>query len=138
MSAGDSVIRVLIADDHALVRAGLRMLVEDEDDMVVVGEAADGAAALQLALDERPAVLLSDLRMPPPDGIELARLLRHAAPEIRTVIVSAHEDREIVREARAAGACGYVVKRAGPAALVTAIRAVARGADYWDAAPITG
>lgn len=123
----DAAIRVLIADDHEMVRAGLRMIVEDEDDMRVVGEAADGAEALRLALALRPAVLLADLRMPPPDGIELARLLRGAAPETRTVIVTAHEDSEIAAEAQAAGALGYVVKRGGPAALLDAIRAVAAG-----------
>jgi DNA-binding NarL/FixJ family response regulator len=121
MSAS-GVIRVVIADDHELVRAGLRMLVEDEDDMVVVGEAADGAEALRLTLETQPDVLLADLRMPPPDGIELARLLRGQAPQVRTIIVSAHEDGEIITEALAAGAVAYVVKRAGPGALVEAIR----------------
>lgn len=124
MSAGGRVIRVVIADDHEMVRAGLRMLVEDEDDMAVVAEAADGAEALRLTLETRPDVLLADLRMPPPDGIELARLLREQAPDVRTIIVSAHEDAEIIAEALAAGAVAYVVKRAGPAALVEAIRGV--------------
>lgn len=125
--SADERIRVLVADDHAMVRAGLRMIIEDEDDMMVVGEAEDGAEALRLAEATRPAVLLADLRMPPPDGIELARLLAEQAPEIRTIIVSAHEDPEIVREALAAGAAGYVVKRQGPTALIEAIRAAIAG-----------
>jgi DNA-binding NarL/FixJ family response regulator len=130
MSAGrplqDTRTRVLIADDHALVRAGLRMIVEDENDLAVVGEAADGEEALRLALAERPAVLLADLRMPPPDGIELARLLREQAPEIKTIIVSAHEDPEIMRDAMRSGAAAYVIKREGPTALLDAIRTVMR------------
>lgn len=132
-TAGDDArIRVLIADDHGMVRAGLRMIVEDEDDMLVVGEAADGAEGLRVALETRPDVLLADLRMPPPDGIELARLLRQRAPETRTIIVTAHEDGEIARDALAAGAVGYVVKRAGPTALIDAIREVAAGGSCFD------
>ena len=127
-------VSVLIADDHEMVRAGLRMIVEDEDDMAVVGEAADGGEALRLALAERPHVVLADLRMPPPDGIELARLLREQAPEVRTIIVTAHEDAAIMAEAQAAGAVGSVVKRSGPELLVEAIRVVARGTVFWDAA----
>jgi DNA-binding NarL/FixJ family response regulator len=123
-------IRVLLADDHAMVRTGLRMIVEDEEDMVVVGDAEDGAEALRLAEEAQPAVLLADLHMPAPDGIELARLLREVSPQVRTIIVSAHEDTEIMREALAAGAVGYVVKRLGPTVLIDAIRAAADGKVY--------
>lgn len=127
-------IRVLIADDHALVRTGLRMILEDEPDMEVVGEAGNGVRALAMALTLLPAVLLADISMPPPDGIELARLLCRDAPGVRTIVVTMHEDEEMVRDAWAAGAAGFVLKRAGPDELLAAIRKVARGGRYLDAA----
>jgi DNA-binding NarL/FixJ family response regulator len=105
-----------------MVRATLRMVLEDEPDLLVVGEAADGAAARELVHELRPEVLLADMRMPPPDGIELARLLCREAPDVRTIIVSAHEDAALVREALAAGAVAFVAKRAGPEELLEAIR----------------
>lgn len=125
-------IGVLIADDHAMVRAGLRMLIEDEPGLEVVGEAQDGAEALRLAHALRPTIVLADLRMPPPDGIELARLLARDLPEMRTIVVSMHEDRATVADALAAGAAGYVIKRSGPDELIAAIRSVAAGGRYLD------
>ena len=133
-SAGrvDGAITVLIADDHAMVRAGLCMILENEPDIEVVGEAADGAEALRLASTLLPAVVLADISMPPPDGIELVRLLCRDVPGVRTIIVSMHEDTEMLRAALAAGAAGYVVKRASPTELVRAIRRVAAGEVYVD------
>ncbi len=127
-------IRVLIADDHALVRTGLRMLLEDEPGMEVVGEAPDGARALELALALLPTVVLADISMPPPDGIELARLLGHAAPGVKTIMVTMHEDEEMLRDAWAAGAAGFVIKRSGPDELLLAIRRAAAGERHLDAA----
>jgi two-component system, NarL family, response regulator NreC len=126
----DETIRVLIADDHALVRTGLCMILEDEPGMEVVGEAADGAEALELALELRPSVVLADVSMPPPDGIELARLLRRKLPATKTIIVTMHEDDEVARDALAAGAAGYVIKRSGPQELTRAIRQVMAGEIY--------
>ena len=120
-------IRVLIADDHALVRSGLCMILEDEPGMEVVGEAADGTHALRLALDLLPTIVLADISMPPPDGIELARLLCRDAPGVKTIMVTMHEDREMLLDAWAAGAAGFVVKRSGADELVQAIRQVAAG-----------
>jgi DNA-binding NarL/FixJ family response regulator len=126
-------IRVLIAEDHALVRTGLCMIVGDEPDMEVVGEVSDGAEALALALALLPTVVLADISMPPPDGIELARLLCRDAPGVKTIMVTMHEDEVTVQEAAAAGAAGFVVKRSGPDELVQAIRRVVAGERYLDA-----
>lgn len=128
------LIRILIADDHPLVRMSLRMVLEEEPDFEVVGEAADGVRALELAHALRPNVVLADIRMPPPDGIELARLLSRDLPATRTIVVSMHEDAGTVRDALAAGAAGYVLKRSGPCELIDAIRAVAAGEIHLDRA----
>ncbi len=125
-------IRILIADDHALVRTGLCMILEDEPDMEVVGEAGDGVRALELALALLPTVVLADFSMPPPDGIELVRLLCRDAPGVRTIIVTMHEDGQMVQDAFAAGAAGFVLKRSGPGELLRAIRHVAAGEKYFD------
>jgi two-component system response regulator NreC len=126
-------IRVLIADDHAMVRSGLRMILEDEPGMEVVGEAGDGARALELVMALLPTILLADISMPPPDGIELARLLHLEAPRVKTILVTMHEDAEMLQDARAAGAAGFVVKRSGADELLRAIRRVAAGERYLDA-----
>jgi two-component system response regulator NreC len=129
---GAERIRVLIVDDHAMVRTGLRMILEDEPDIDVVGEAADGKRALELALRVRPTVVLADVSMPPPDGIELARLLRRDLPGTKTLLVSMHEEEVVVRSGLAAGAAGYVAKRSGPDELLVALRSVAQGTIYVD------
>lgn len=125
-------IRVLIADDHRLVRAGLRMILETEPDIEVAGEAEDGTRALEVALALRPDVVLADISMPPPDGIELTRLLRRDLPETRTLVVSMYQDEAMVRAALAAGAAGYVVKHAAPDELIQAIRTAVAGRRYLD------
>jgi DNA-binding NarL/FixJ family response regulator len=127
-----SPTRILIADDHALVRAGLRMILETEPDLVVVGEAPGGAEALLLAQALAPAVLLADIMMPPPDGIELTRILYRDLPQIRVILVTLHEDGNMLHDGLAAGAAGYVAKRSGPDELLAAIRAVAAGQTYVD------
>jgi two-component system, NarL family, response regulator NreC len=125
-----SIIRVLIADDHGLMRAGLAALLKCETDMEVVGAAANGREALRLARELRPDVLLADISMPPPDGIELARLLKAELPECRTLIVSMHDDLQLVQNALNAGAAGYLVKHALEADLSRAVRTVAGGQVY--------
>jgi DNA-binding NarL/FixJ family response regulator len=131
-------IRVLIADDHGLVRRGLEMILSMEDDVEVVGQAASGPEALELALRLRPDVVLADISMPPPDGIEVARILRSRLPEAKTLIVTMHEDNHMVRKALAAGAAGYLIKRAMGDELLDAVRTVAAGRRYVDPFTATG
>ena len=118
-------IKVLLADDQAMIRSGLRLILEDQDDITVVGEAADGAEAVDLARRLRPDVCLIDIRMPKLDGIEVTRAL--AGPglpdPLRVVIVTTFDLDEYVFGALHAGAVGFVLKDAGPSLLVEAVRA---------------
>lgn len=123
-------IRILVADDHGVLRAGLRALLNAEPDMKVVSDASDGAEALQLAISRRPDVVLLDISMPDDTGIEVTRRLRGACPETRILILTVHEDETLLREAIRAGAAGYIVKRAIESELINAIRAVHRGDHY--------
>jgi two-component system response regulator NreC len=123
-------IRILIADDHGVVRAGLRALLDAEPDIQVVGEAADGPEALRLAGELRPDVVLLDLSMPGPGGIEVTRRLKKAAPEMRVLVLTFHEDDALLREAIRAGAAGYITKRAFESELINAIQATWRGDLY--------
>jgi two-component system response regulator NreC len=123
-------IRILVADDHGVLRAGLRALLNAEPDMRVVSDASDGAEALQLAISRRPDVVLLDISMPDDTGIEVTRRLQGACPETRILILTVHEDETLLREAIRAGAAGYIVKRAIESELINAIRAVHRGDHY--------
>lgn len=125
-------IRVLVADDHRMARAGLCMLLRLEPDLEIVGEADDGYAALALAAELRPDVLLADVSMPGPGGIELARQLRDAMPNVHVVVLTMHEDSNLVREALTAGAYGYIIKRTAESDLVSAVHASAAGEVYVD------
>jgi DNA-binding NarL/FixJ family response regulator len=125
-----SAIRVLLADDHALVRAGIRSLLEGLEGVSVVGEAREGREALALIHRYRPHVALVDVAMPEMNGIELAAEVARAEPATRVVILSMHRSEEYVRRALRAGASGYLLKDAGVGELETAIRAVARGESY--------
>ncbi|MFF8618367.1 response regulator [Streptomyces sp. NPDC015350] len=122
-------IRVLLADDQAMIRSGLRLILEDQDDITVVGEAADGAEAVELARRLRPDVCLVDIRMPGLDGIDVTRAL--AGPGItdplRVVIVTTFDLDEYVHGALHAGAVGFVLKGAAPALLTEAVRAAHAG-----------
>ena len=122
-------IRVLVADDQAMVRSGLRLILEDQPDITVVGEAADGAEAVALARRLRPDVCLVDIRMPRLDGIEVTRALAGpgVADPLRVVIVTTFDLDEYVYGALRAGAVGFVLKDAGPALLAEAVRAAAPG-----------
>ena len=127
--AGAGVIRVVIADDQQLVRAGFRVLLDAEDDVEVVGEAGDGAAALELVRRERPDVVLMDIRMPGVDGLEATRAITDD-PELRDVkvlILTTFELDEYVFDALRAGAAGFLVKHTEPAELVRAVHVVAAG-----------
>jgi DNA-binding NarL/FixJ family response regulator len=123
------VIRVAVADDQALVRLGLRVLLESEDDLELVGEATDGAAALRLVRRARPDVVLMDVRMPVMDGLEALRAIADD-PDLaatRVVVLTTFELDEYVFEALRAGASGFLIKDSEPADILRAIRVVARG-----------
>jgi len=123
-------IRVMIADDHAIVRAGLRMLINPQPDMEVVGEAADGHEALRQAREANPDVLTLDLTMPGGDGLKALEGLREACPQTRVLVLTMHEDPSYLRAALAAGASGYVAKSAVDAELLAAIRSIVQGRTF--------
>ena len=126
--AGGLVIRVLIADDEALVRGGLRMILEAQPDIEIAGEADDGRAALELAARSHPDVVLMDIRMPGLDGLEATRrLLASAAPAPRVLILTTFDLDEYVYEALRAGASGFLLKSARPPELIAAVRAAVAG-----------
>lgn len=128
------MIRVLIADDHAIVRTGLRALIASEPSLELAGEATGGYEAIELVGKTRPDVLLLDLSMPDLDGIAVTRRLKPQAPGLRILILTIHEDEALLREAIRAGASGYILKRAAEAELISAIRVVMRGDLYVDPA----
>jgi DNA-binding NarL/FixJ family response regulator len=121
------VIRVLIADDHSLVRAGLERLLDSAEDIAVVASAADGEQAATLAADLHPDVALMDLSMPGVDGIEATRRIRAADQAVNVVVLTSFTDRERILQAIDAGALGYLLKDAEPDELLRGIRAAARG-----------
>jgi two-component system response regulator NreC len=123
-------IHILIADDHGVLRAGLRTLLNAEPNLEVVAEASDGNDVLRLASELRPDIVLLDISMPGPGGIEVTRRLKEALPELRVLILTAHEDESLLREAVQAGAAGYIIKRAVESELINAIHAVWRGDLY--------
>jgi DNA-binding NarL/FixJ family response regulator len=126
------LISVLIVDDHALFRAGLRSRLREESDIASIDEAGSVEAALEKARRQRPDVILLDVLMPRRNGSEAVGALSKAAPESRVVIVSSQASPSVVRRAIAAGASGYVPKRASDAELIDAIRRVASGGRYVD------
>ena len=121
------MIRVVIADDHAVVRAGLAQLLTTFADVELVGAAANGDEAVSLSAERDPDVVLMDLEMPVLDGIEATRRIRAAQPEVAVVVLTSFSDRERILSALDAGAAGYLLKDAEPDALAHAIRAAARG-----------
>ncbi|HYM51815.1 MAG TPA: response regulator transcription factor [Candidatus Limnocylindrales bacterium] len=121
------MIRVVIADDQPLIRTGLRTVLEVEDDITVVGEAADGAQAVDLCTRERPDVVLMDVRMPRMDGLRAARRLRELSSPTRVVMLTTFDLDEYVYEALRAGASGFLLKDATAGQLVAAVRAAAEG-----------
>lgn len=123
-------IRVGIVDDHALVREGLRLILQAQPDVEVVGEASDAAGALAMAAERAPQIMLVDLTLDGVDGISLVRDLTHRHPGIRLIAVTMHHDGETVRQAFLAGVAGYVVKGAASADLIIALRAVANNQHY--------
>jgi DNA-binding NarL/FixJ family response regulator len=123
---GGPVIRVVIVDDHALFRAGITQLLGQTDDIVVIGEAADGEKALSVVAELGPDVVLMDLSMPGMDGTAATRTIHQAHPEVRVVVLSSYVDRTDVLDALDAGAVGYLIKDSQPEELLVGIRSAAR------------
>ena len=123
-------MKILIADDHGIVRAGIRLLLERQSDLHVVAEAADGLEALECALSSRPDLCILDVGMPRMTGLQAAREIRSHLPSSRVLILSMHDDEHYLFEALEAGASGYVLKREADHDLVGAIRAVARDEPF--------
>jgi DNA-binding NarL/FixJ family response regulator len=121
------VIRVLVAEDHPVVRAGLVQLLEDVEQVDVVGAASGGAEAVELASAEKPDVVLMDLEMPDIDGIEATRRIRAEEPDVNVVVLTAFSDRRRILDAIDAGAVGYLLKDAEPDELIRGLEAAARG-----------
>ncbi|PPK63681.1 response regulator transcription factor [Actinokineospora auranticolor] len=121
------MIRVLIADDEALLRMAFGMILEAQPDLVPVGEAEDGAAAIRLAADLRPDVVLMDVRMPGTDGIEATRQITRTCPQTKVLILTTFDLDEYAFAGLKAGASGFLLKNTGPQELLTAIRTVAEG-----------
>jgi DNA-binding NarL/FixJ family response regulator len=127
-------IRVLLADDHKLFRAGIRSLLQTLDDIEVVAEAGDGREALRLAAANRPDVVLMDIMMPNLNGLDAAARIAHAYPHTRVIMLSMSADEDSVLKTLRAGAVGYLVKTADPAELELAIRAAMRGEKFLSSA----
>ena len=127
---GDEPVRVLIADDHGIVRSGLRMLLERQDDIEVVAEAEDGAAARDAAIRERPDLAILDVKMPKLTGLQATREIREQAPDVAVLILSMYDDERYLFEALKAGASGYVLKTQADHDLMEAVRAVERGEPF--------
>lgn len=123
-------IRIVLADDHAVLRAGLKALLEAQPDMQVVGEAGDGAQVVQVALARRPDVILLDINMPEVNGLEALVRLRQSVPASRVLVLTMHDDQTYLRQVLAAGGAGYVLKQAADQELLTAIRTVHAGGSF--------
>jgi len=123
-------IRILLADDHAVVRQGFKMILDAQPDMEIVGEAGNGREAVDLAGSLKPDVVVMDVAMPELNGIEATRRMSESVPRSRVIALSMHKDSVYVREVLRAGARGYLLKDSGANDLVAAVRAVAQGESY--------
>lgn len=120
-------IRVIVADDHKVVRAGIRELLSDEPDIAVIGEARDGREVVELALAQRPDVVVMDINMPELSGVEATKRIRAAAPQVRVLVLTAYQDDPYIYGLLDAGASGYILKTAEGGDIVRAVRATAAG-----------
>jgi DNA-binding NarL/FixJ family response regulator len=123
-------VKILIADDHGIVRSGLRMLLERHGDIEVIAEAADGATARDIAIRERPDLAILDVKMPKLTGLQATREIRAQAPDVAVLILSMYDDERYLFEALKAGASGYVLKAQADADLLEAVRAIERGEPF--------
>jgi DNA-binding NarL/FixJ family response regulator len=126
------LLRVILADDHATVRHGLKLLIDGESDMTVVAEVGDGEAAVRKTLELKPDVVVMDISMPGMNGLAATRALKKARPDARIVTLTRHADDAYLQELLRAGVSGYVLKRSAPTELLHAIRGVAAGGQYLD------
>ena len=118
------MIRVLVVDDHAILRDGIRSILESQEDIIVVGEASDGAEALEYVSNLLPDLVLMDISMPKTNGLEATRLIKERFPQVKVLILTQHDNREYIAPALGAGASGYVLKRSGRREMLNAIRQV--------------
>jgi len=124
-------VRILIADDHDVVRSGLRMLLKTSPDFVITGEASDGEEAVRLVEKQKPDVTFMDISMPKLDGIEATKLIRQNAPETKVIILTVHEDEEYAFHVLRAGASGYLLKNASKKEIFEAIRSAMAGERFF-------
>jgi len=127
-------VRVLLADDHVVVRHGLKLLIDSQPDMAVVGEASDGDTAIQSAIELKPDVIVMDISMPGTNGLVATRTLKQRQPDVAIVTLTRHGDDAYLQELLRAGVSAYVLKQSAPTELLQAIRAAAAGAQYLDSA----
>ncbi len=127
----DDRVRVLLADDHPIVREGIRRLLEKAPDLLVVGEVSDGADALRQAKELAPDVLILDMEMPTLTGVEVAQQLRAEGASVRVLALSAYDDTQYIFGVLESGAAGYLLKDEAPEAIVKAVRGIARGEEGW-------
>ena len=127
-----SKLRIMLADDHETVREGLKMIVNSQDDMEVVGFAADGGEAVARAQELLPDVLVMDISMPKLNGLKATQKLNQVCPQVKVLTLSRHTDDGYIRELLSAGAWAYVLKQSAPSELIHAIRAIAAGGKYID------
>ncbi|HZM60701.1 MAG TPA: response regulator transcription factor [Vicinamibacterales bacterium] len=125
-------LRVLLADDHVVVREGLKRLIDEQPDILVVGEAGDGAATIQKVQELKPDVVVMDISMPGMNGLVATKKLKELHPDIVIVTLTRHADDAYLQELLRAGASGYVLKQSAPSELIQAIRAAAAGGQYLD------
>ena len=130
-------IRIVVADDHTIVREGLKLLINHQTDMQVIGEASDGLEAYQQVRNLEPDVLVMDVSMPNCNGAKATERVSREFPNVKILVLTVHEERDYMRQLRKAGASGYVVKRAAAQQLTEAIRHVAAGQSHFDSA-VTG
>jgi DNA-binding NarL/FixJ family response regulator len=128
--SGDAKVKILIADDHGIVRSGLKLLLDRQSDLKVVAEAEDGVDALAKVVTERPDLAILDVTMPRMTGLQATHEIKKQAPEVQVLILSMHDDERYLFEALRAGAAGYVLKHAADTDLLEAVRAAARGQPF--------
>jgi two-component system, NarL family, response regulator NreC len=127
-------LQIFLADDHVVVREGLKALINAQPDMLVIGEAGDGQTAWQQARDCHPDIVIMDITMPELNGVQATEQLKHVCPTIKILALSVHEDTSYLRQLLAVGAAGYILKHAAADDLIQAIRLVAAGGVYLDPA----